>query len=76
MKYRRYICYYFIDKNLLWIQIGFWILFFLAFNMPTHALYHNKLAVVFSLAPTLIGLVIGTTLYRMKIKDLNKNNLR
>lgn len=70
MKYKKYIDEFLVDKNVVWMQVGFWILFFTAFNMPTHALYYSKFAVVSSMMPTWIGLIIGTVSY---FKE-NKNN--
>lgn len=75
MKYKRYMYYFFMDKNLIWAQIGFWALFFMAFNMPTHALYHNKFAIVASLIPTVSGLIIGTIMYFIKMKSIAKRSV-
>lgn len=63
MKYKKYIDNFFVDKNIVLMQMGFGILFLTAFNIPTHALYHNKLALAVSLIPTYIGLIIGTISY-------------
>lgn len=63
MRYKKYMDDFFIEKNLVIIQIIFWISLFSAFNTPNHTLYHNKFALVLSFMPTCIGLIVGTIQY-------------
>lgn len=63
IRYKKYMDNFFVEKNLVWMQIWFWIGCFVVFNMKTHLLYQDKSLSVISLIPTFLGIIIGTISY-------------
>lgn len=69
MKYKKYMDNFFVEKDLVWIQVGFFVGCFIILNTRTHLLYHDTILPVISLIPTYLGIIIGTISYFKENKN-------